>query len=412
MKKTLIKRWLQTPVHEAMADTRVVFVMGARQVGKSTLVQEVATQTAIPTVLTLDDQATRSAALSDPTGFVASIARPALIDEVQRAPDILLAIKQVVDRDTSPGQFLLTGSSNPRGTRTIKDALTGRMETLTLWPLSQAEVCDSGNTVDSLFRGEPPQVTDAPVGRAAFVEVVAAGGYPEARQRLGRRRDRWFGNYIDTTLDRDLRDISDALKLEEIPRLLRLIAAQAAGLMRYATLGDRLGLDEKTVKSYIQLLETLFIVYRLPSWRAGLAARELQAPKIHLVDTGLLTYLLGADEARIAHDDQVTGRVLENFVIMELVKQAGLATVGPRAYHHRAGRDEVDMVLESRDGRLVGIEVKAGASLGRSDWRPLEKLRDATGQRFTCGVVFYTGAHTIPLSDRLWAVPVSGLWVM
>ena len=207
MDNALIRRWLLPLVEEAMEDTRVVFVMGARQVGKSTLVQRIAEKNRWTSVLTLDDQATREAAGSDPTGFIAGIPRPAIIDEVQRAPEILLAIKQTVDADTRPGQFLLTGSSNVRSNRRVKDALTGRMEILTLWPLGQGEIHESGNVVDAFFQANPPQVGDAPVGRDAFVDLVAAGGYPEAMSRQGRRRDRWFSSYIDTTLDRDLRDI-------------------------------------------------------------------------------------------------------------------------------------------------------------------------------------------------------------
>jgi len=405
----MIDRWLFPLVEEAMEDTRVTFIMGARQVGKSTLVQRIAEEKRWP-LLTLDDQVTREAALTDPTGFIAGINRPVVIDEVQRAPDILLAIKQTVDTDTRPGQFLLTGSSNVRSNRRVKDALTGRMEVLTLWPLGQGEIHKSGNLVDALFQADPPQVDNAPVGRDAFVNIVATGGYPEAMNRHGRRRDRWFSSYIDTTLDRDLRDISDALKLDEIPHLLRLLAAQSAGLLNYTTLSDRLGLNEKTVKSYVQLLETVFIIVRLPSWRSGLAAREQHAPKIHLVDTGLLSHLLGADENRIRTDDQITGHIVENFVVMEVIKQIDSAEIDAKPYHYRAGRDEVDMILESRSGAIVGIEVKAGASLGSSDWRPLAKLRDSAGSRFVCGVVVYSGRQTLPLSDRLWAIPISGLW--
>lgn len=405
----MIGRWLLPLVKEAMEDTRVTFVMGARQVGKSTLVHGIAEEKGWP-ILTLDDQATREAALSDPTGFIAGISRPIVIDEVQRAPDILLTIKQTVDADTHPGQFLLTGSSNVRSNRLVKDALTGRMEVLTLWPLGQGEIHESGNVIDAFFHMLPPQVDDAPVGRDAFVSIVAAGGYPEAMNRYGRRRDRWFSSYIDTTLDRDLRDISDALKLDEIPHLLRILAAQSAGLLNYTTLSNRLSLNERTVRSYIQLLETVFIVVRLPSWRPGLSAREQHAPKVHLVDTGLLAHLLGADESRIRTDDQITGRILENFVAMEVIKQIASARIDAKPYHYRAGRDEVDIILEARSGAIVGIEVKAGASLGPSDWRPLAKLRDCAGARFSCGVVFYSGRQTLPLSDRLWAVPVSGLW--
>ena len=408
---TLIARAVQPLVAEALADTRVVFVMGARQVGKSTLVSRVAAKDHPARLLTLDDQVTRDAALADPAGFVAGLDRPVVLDEVQRAPDLLLAIKETVDRDTRPGQFLLTGSANVLSNHRVKDALTGRMEIITLWPLAQSEIHSTrGNLIDSLLAAHPPQIDDALVGRGAFVDVVAAGGYPEARTRSGRRRDRWFRDYLDTTLDRDLRDISDAFKLNEMPRLLRLLASQAAGLLNYKTVADRLQLHPDTVKSYVQLLETVFLVHRLPAWRPGLGSREGQTPKINIVDSGLLANLLGADTERIRTDAQVTGKVLENFVVMEIVKLAQWAETDVRPYHYRDGRDEIDIVLETRAGDLVAIEVKASATLDAASRRVLTKLRDATGDRFRAGVVLYTGRQTVPLGDRLWAVPISGLW--
>jgi uncharacterized protein len=389
----------------------VVFVMGAWQVGKSTLTAVVAERDHPARILTLDDRGTRAAALADPVGFVAGLDSAVVIDEVQRAPDLLLAIKEAVDRDPRPGRFLLTGSANVLSNRKVKDALTGRMEIVRLWPLSQSEIRGtSNNFVDALYAAAPPQISDAPVGRAAVVEVLAAGGYPEALSRQGRRRDRWFRNYIDTTLDRDLRDVSDALKLQAMPRLLRLLATQAAGLLNYKTVADRLRLHPDTVKSYTQLLETVFLVRPLPAWRPGLGAREVHSPKLHLVDAGLLAHLLSADTERIANDDQVTGRLVENFVVMEIVKHADWARVDARVHHYRDGRDEIDVVLESRSGDIAAIEVKAGASLEARDWRALTKLRDRSAARFRAGVVIHTGRQTIPLGDRLWAVPISGLW--
>ena len=406
----LIQRSVAPLITEAMSDTRVVFVMGARQVGKSTLVDEYATTNRLAPVVTLDTKAARDAALQDPAGFVAGLPRPAVLDEVQRVPDLMLAIKEAVDRDTIPGQFLLTGSSNVRSNRKVKDALTGRMEIITLWPLSQAEIHHGENVVDSWMAGDPVMVADGVVGKDAFASKIAQGGFPEAIGRSPRRRDRWFQNYIDTTLDRDLRDISDAQKLDEVPHLLRLAATQAAGLVNYSNLADRLRLSESTVRSYVELLETLFLIRRLPAWRPGLAAREVHAPKLHVVDSGLLMYLLGADESRIGTDPQITGSVLENFVVMEVVKQIETAQTHVRPYHYRSGREEVDLVLESRAGDIVGVEIKASATPSSSDRRGLEKLRDVVGQRFKAGVIVYSGRQTIPQGDRLWAMPISGLW--
>ena len=293
--------------------------------------------------LSLDVRATREAALADPEGFIAGLQGTAFIDEVQRAPDLLLAIKRAVDRDPTPGRFLLTGSANLLTARKVKDALTGRMETIPLWPLAQSEIHGStSNFVDALFAAEPPRVAGAPVGREAFAEVVAAGGYPEARVRSGRRRARWFASYLGTTLDRDLREISDARKLHEIPRLLRLLASQAANVLSYRAVAAKLDLTHDTVREYIGLLRTVFLVHLLPAWRPGIGAREVHAPKAYLVDAGLLAHLLGADERRIEADDQVTGKVLENFVVTEVLKHADWAATDSSAYHYRQREEEVD----------------------------------------------------------------------
>lgn len=408
---SLFPRAARALILEALADTRVVFVGGAQQVGKSTLARQIAADEHPAKVFSLDVQATREAALADPEGFIAGLDGPALIDEVQRAPDLLLAIKDAVDRDLTPGRFLLTGSANVVTSRRVKDALTGRMETIRLWPLAQSEIDSaSENFVDTLFAAAPPRVSGAVVGRAAFVAVVAAGGYPEARARSGRRRERWFASYLETTLDRDLRDLSDARRLAEMPRLLRLLAAQAANLLSYRSLATRTGLNHETVKEYVALLEGIFLVRVLPAWRPGIGAREVRAPKAYLVDSGLLAHLLGADEDRIARDDQVTGKVLENFVVIEILKHAEWAAVATTAYHYRQRDEEIDLILENRAGEIAAVEVKAAATVNRGDLRRMERLRDARGGRFKAGVVLCTTGQTTPLGDRLWAVPLSGLW--
>ena len=397
----------------ALGDTRVVVLLGARQVGKSTLARVVASQVGGMEYVSLDDRTLRAAADADPKGFLSGLRRPTLIDEIQRVPDLLLEIKGIVDTDRSPGQFLLTGSANILTAPKIKDALTGRAEYLTLWPLAQAEIAAArANFVDAAFAGALPHVTGAPVGRAAFAGLAASGGYPEARLREPDRRKVWFRDYIRSVVDRDLRDISDATKLDQIPRLLRLIASQAANLWVPSSVSSKLKLDSKTVASYTQLLETLFIVRRLQAWAPGIGSREIQHEKIYVTDTGLMAHLVGADEERIRRDDQVTGRILENFVAMEIMRLADASAAQPRQYHYRqeSGRDEVDVVLENDTGELVAFEVKASATVVPSDYRALEKLRQARGSDFRAGAVFFTGPGTVPLGDRLWALPISTLW--
>jgi uncharacterized protein len=380
-------------------------------VGKSTLARQIAAEEHPAREFSLDVRATREAALADPGGFIAGLDGPAFIDEVQRAPDLLLAIKDSVDRDPTPGRFLLTGSANVVTSRRVKDALTGRMETIRLWPLAQCEIRGaSGNFVDALFAAAPPRISGAVVGRDAFVAIVAAGGYPEARARVGRRREWWFASYLETTLDRDLRDLSDARRLAEVPQLLRLLAARAANILSYRGVASRTSLNHETVREYVALLEGIFLVRVLPAWRPGLAAREVHAPKAYLVDSGLLAHLLGADEHRIASDDQVTGKVLENFVVTEILKHAEWADVRTTAYHYRRREEEIELILEDREGDIAAVEVKAAATINRRDLRPIERLRDARGERFKAGVIVCTTGQTTPLGDRLWAVPIAGLW--
>jgi predicted AAA+ superfamily ATPase len=397
---------------EALSDARVVLLLGARQVGKSTLAQQIADDDHPARVVSFDERAPRQAALRDPAGFVAGLKRPVLLDEAQRGgPELMLAIKAVVDRDRSPGQFLLTGSANLLRNPKVLDALTGRLDILTLWPLAQAEIEASGaNFVDALFAAKPPAIMSAPVDRGELGRRIAAGGYPEARLRSGRSRSRWFESYLRTTFERDLESIADAYKLHEAPRLLRLLSAQAANLFVPAALGGKLALDHRTVERYVGLLEATFLVKRIPAWKPGLGQREVQHPKVHFVDTGLLLAMLGADASRLFDDDRVTGIALENFVAMETIKHAEWANERVRAHHYRRGREEVDLVLESSAGEIVAIEVKSAVSLSARDWRPLERLRDACGDSFRCGCIVHPGESTIPLGDRLFAVPVSALW--
>lgn len=407
----IFQRSARSLVTDALADTRIVFVMGARQVGKSTLAQEIAASDHPARAITLDDKTTRGAANNDPTGFVAALDGPVLIDEVQRCPDLLLAIKEAVDKDMTPGRFLLTGSANILTAPRIYEALSGRIEIITLWPLAQGEIERSReNLVDQLFTGSPPQISGATIGRAAFIERAVRGGYPEARLRSQRRRDRWFASYLKTLIEKDLREIADAQKIDQVPTLLRLIAAQAANLYKAENIANRMQLDTKTVQVYTRLLETVFLVRRIRAWRPNIRNREIQTPKVFITDSGLLTYLLGADEKRAAEDDQVTGKLMENFIAMEVARLVEWAETSVTQYHYRNRDDEVDVVLESRSGEIACIECKAAATLTPSDYRPMEKLRDTRGTQFTGGIVLYTGADTTPLGDRLWAVPVSALW--
>ena len=403
---------MRAGVLEALADTRVVVILGARQVGKSTLVAQIAAGDPRRSVITLDDEARRRGALEDPTGFVADLRTPVAIDEVQRAPGLLLAIKQSVDADRRPGRYLLTGSANILTAPTIADALTGRAEYLRLWPFSQAELHgEPPSLIDALFAGEPPRIEDAEGGRRAHAEMLVAGGFPEARRRAPARRAAFFDSYLATVLERDLRSIARVHDRANVGRLLLAIAAGTGTPLNLTGLSRDLGIAANTVRAHVDLLETLFLVTRLPAWHANLRSRLIKAPKAHIIDSGLLAHLLGAGAERAREDGWTAGALTETFAVMEVMRQASAHPDPPRMFHmrDRAGR-EVDLVLERRDGGIVGIEVKAAATAARHDFGGLRVLRDHLGSHFAFGALLYTGRATVPFGDRLAALPLQGLW--
>ena len=411
----LIPRGIEAELRDILSVSRAAAIIGPRQAGKSTLAKQLQAAGVVPNYFTLDDEGLRAAARTDPDGFALSLTRPAVIDEVQRAPELVLAIKQILDRDQTPGQFLLTGSADLLTAGVIADALPGRVEYVNLWPLSAAEIAGRDTSViDALLNGEPPRISGSPKGRAASAELVLAGGFPEARARAPRQRARYFRSYVQTVLGRDLPEIGevrvDSSKLEQ---LLRLLAARTSAMVNYAALGREVELDDKTVKAHVELLRQLFLVDRLRPFSMNLGARQVKTPKLLLTDTGMAAALLGVDESRYRAPDQgaIAGMLFETFVVMELVKQATWGRTPVELFFYRdTDKREVDLVIESPSGEVVGIEAKSAATARVSDARGLHLLRDKLGPRFKTGIVIYSGEHTLPLGDRTWAVPVSGLW--
>jgi len=409
----LVARHAQVAVEAALADTRVVVILGARQVGKSTLLEQVAAgERAGRAVLTLDDQAVREAAAGDPAGFIATLKTPVGIDEIQRVPELMTEIKLRVDRDKTPGQFVITGSANLLEMKQVKDSLAGRAEYLRLHPFSQGELLGRRESfVPALADGRFPELSDAPVGREAYAELLARGGYPEVQSRARTRRPRFFESYLEGVLDRDLASIAEVADRAVLGRLLRAIGATSANELNIERLSDSLGTPATTIRRHVELLEMLFLIRRVPAWSNNLLARTIKRPKIHIADTGLLAYLVGADERRIEGDLNLSGAFFETFVAMELHRQISWQDDRPELFHFR-DRDqrEVDIVIEHRDGSITAVEVKAAATVHQRDFRGLAHLRDKLGDRFKAGALLYTGAGTVAFGDRLAAVPVGGLW--
>jgi predicted AAA+ superfamily ATPase len=408
----LIERHIKSIVVEALSDSRAACLLGARQVGKSTLAKEIAGREHPASYATLDDEGTRRSALEDPTGFIAAISGPAVIDEVQRAPDLLLAIKARLDACNDRGQFLLTGSANILTVPTVSDALPGRVEYIKLWPFSQGELEGVRETfVDRLFVGAPPQVDRADVGRLAYAKRIVEGGFPEARGRSTRSRSRFFASYIASILDRGAGEVARVRDVADVGRLLRVVASRSGALMSARGMATELEMTHKTVAAHTQILEDLFLVRRLRPWHNNLGSRHVKTPKLYVTDTGLLAYLVNADGDRLARDATLAGSLFETFVAMELERQRDWSDAEPSLFHYRdAQQREVDIVLELRSGEIAGVEVKGGATVRPRDFAGLRYLRDRLGPRFKAGVVLYTGERTLPFGDRLTAVPLCGLW--
>lgn len=407
-----IARRARARVEEALQDTRVVVIVGARQVGKSTLAQQIAADRDFASIQTLDDAATREAAQRDPTGFIADRKLPVVIDEIQRAPDLLLAIKAHVDRDQRPGQFLLTGSANLLTAPRVADALPGRAEYVELHPFSQGEIEGTGDRfLERLLAGELPQISGQPPGRRDYAARIAAGGYPEAIDRTARARARFFDGYLTTLLGRDIPELASISDRTAVGRLLESIAAVSGSELNLDGLSRHLGIGATTVRSYVDLLDTSFLIHRLPPWSGNLFARAIKSPKAYVADTGMLLDLLDADAERLVNDDRIAGIAYETFAAMEVVKQASWSERPLRVFHYR-DRDqrEVDLVIERRDGTIAAVEIKASATVGAREARGLRYLRDRIGARFVAGAVLYTGENTIPLGDRIAAVPLAALW--
>lgn len=408
----LVPRSIRPDVEDALRVSRVVALIGPRQAGKSTLASQIAHDVLGTSLTTLDDDATRAFAQDDPAGFIASLRLPAALDEVQRAPGLMLAIKRLVDRDPQPGRFLITGSADLRVLATIPDALPGRVEYLDLWPFSQGELIGTVETfLDVLRVDRPPMIDDAPMGVIGYAQRVAEGGFPASLGRSSRRRSGFFASYLASLLGRDLAEVSGLRNPGALEPLLMLLAARSGSLLNLSSLGSELRLDAKTADSYITLLRQLGLLIKLPAWFANLGQRVVKTPKLHIADSGLHVHLIGADADRLAHDPNLAGSVIETFVVNEIVRQSGWSSSAPALHHFRShAGDEVDVVLQWRDGQVAGVEVKSAASISPRDFSGLTALRDRLGPRFVSGVVIYTGERTLSAGDRLWAVPLEALW--
>ena len=404
-------RFIRAALEEALVDTPVVLLHGPRQCGKTTLARLVGDSLG-HTYITFDDDTQLAAATNDPAGFVASLPQRVVLDEVQRVPSLFLALKAAVDRDRKPGRFILTGSANVLLVPKLADSLAGRMEILRLHPLSQSEMArEKPGFIHALFAGRFQSHRGARLG-IELASRIAAGGFPAALVRTTpRRRAAWYRDYVETLVQRDVRDLARIASLDALPRLLQLGAGQTAHLLNMAELAGPFQLSRPTIRDYVTLLERIFLLEHLPPWHSNRLRRLVKTPKLHMGDTGLSAFLLGLDTEGLWTDRAAFGQLLETFVFQELRRQADWQDKPIHFFHFR-DKDgaEVDLVLERGVQALAGIEVKAGATVTASDFQGLRKLRAAAGPRFTAGVVLYDGESVVSFGDRFFAVPVRALW--
>lgn len=430
MPPNLIHRHLTARVSVTLQDTPAVLVNGPRQCGKTTLVKQFAqggtSQTSSGpvlrgpsegmTYLTLDDPVVLDAARIVPVGLLRQLDR-AIIDKVQRAPQLLLALKLSIDQDRRPGRFLLTGSANLLALPSIADSLAGRMEVHALLPLSQTEL--QGRQSDFLRRAQehdwpishPAWVIPDVNGQRGMVLNALAGGYPEMRSRATpARRGAWAKAYIQTLVERDVRDVAQIEHLSHIPRLLAVTAAHCGQLFNATQIGGQLSMDARTVEKYLGVLEKLFLVQRLPAWSRNELGRLIKTPKLHFLDAGLQATFTRLTPDMLTKQRERLGAVLETWLYAELRKSMALDDEPWHLAHYRdKDRVEVDFVMESPLREVIGIEVKAAATVSAADFKGLRRLKEHTGKDCIAGIVLYDGDKALPFGEGMWAVPLAAL---
>lgn len=411
----MFKRNIEKSLLDAIGDTPVILVIGGRQTGKSTLVQSLRSGNYQPQYYTFDDLTVLNAAATNPQAFLESLTPPVILDEVQRAPEIFLPLKSAVDKNRQAGGFLLTGSANVLFLPKVADSLAGRMEVLTLRPLSQGEIEGRSENfidwacTDEITLGESQAGEE---DRERLFQRMITGGYPEAVARKSpARRQIWFNSYITTLLQRDVRDLANVEGLTDLPRLLSILAARAGGLLNYAEISRTGGFPQTTLKRYAALFDALFITETLPAFSGSRTKRLVKTPKLYFIDTGLLCYLQNLSWEKIKLDPTLAGQVMENFVVGEIRKQTGWNNTRIEMFHFRTSTDrEVDIVLETPNGKVVGIEVKSGAQVGSEAFKGLKALKEHSGKKFKRGIVIYTGNKAVAFDEDMYAVPVQQLW--
>lgn len=407
----MYKRYILNNVKEALSDTPVVFIMGPRQVGKTTLAQNFIDDSW--EYITLDDQSQFNIIKNDPVGFIRNLSKPkVVIDEVQRLPELFVSIKQSVDENKAPGRFLLTGSANALLLPKLSDSLAGRIESIPLMTLSECEIKNTKPTFLQKLLSQVAPVTKEIRIRDYLLDRLVTGCFPVVLSRKNESRvHSWYKNYVGTLIQRDVHDISDIRHPELMTKLMSVIMYHSGKLINFSEIGNKVKLDSTTVKKYIALLEQLFLVKKLPAWHTSEYKRLIKMPKIHAIDTGMMCALRGINKQKLIKSPVDIGPLLETFVYNELCKQAVFIDEPLYFYHYRdKNQVEIDIIIETSSGDYIAIEIKSSASLGSNDFLGLKKFKEITKEKFKFGVLLYDGDHTSAFGDNLFAVPIAALW--
>jgi len=409
----MFKRYIEAKVLSALEYMPIVLLRGARQTGKTTLAKSIAAKMGYNYV-TFDHLPSLVAAKNDPIEFIARLQKPVILDEIQRVPELFLPIKQDVDENRLPGRYFLTGSADPLLIPKLGDSLAGRMRLLNLWPLSQGEILGTQETfLDLVFNRTPiPTGKTIACSKQDVLARAIIGGYPAPfAMQSEQQRSEWFNDYISLVLQKDILDLSRIENITQMPHLLMLLASRVGGLLNTEELSRTIKLSSVTLHRYLDLLRTLFLVHFLPAWSGNLGKRLVKSPKIYLPDTALQLTLLNINADRLRESPHLVGSIVENFVILELLKQISWSDHTITMFHYRDYKNaEVDIVLEGPGGDIVAIEVKSSESISADDFKHLKSFKESEGEKFIHGIVLYAGATTLPFGEKLTALPIASLW--
>lgn len=406
----MFKRNIKPLIEKAITRSPVVLITGARQTGKSTLVKEIGEGKNYK-YLSFDNLQILQAAKTDPIAFISNLTKPVILDEVQRVPEIFLTIKEDVDNNRINGRYILTGSANPLLIPNLGDSLTGRIEIIQSMTLSQGELLNiTENFIDTIFSNKlPPEPKK--LSKEEFYKKILTGGFPSMQNKSEEDQEFWMENYIGTIIQKDIKDLANIEDITRLPNLLRYLATMAGSLVNVSEISRKSQIPSTTLHRYLTLFQTLFILDIQTSWSPNLGMRFVKSPKLYLLDSGLLSYLLGINLERALSNPILMGPVIENFVVNELNKQATWNKTKVKVYHYRTPTgQEVDIVLEDRAGNVVGIEIKSTEMVRSSDFNGLKYLNERVGDKFIKGIVLYQGSEYVPFGKNLIALPINSLW--